>query len=186
MQNADRGAFQFAAKGAKARPFSGWSPALFAPPPFHMTFVSTIGVVQRSNSTGDEFFLFFFFLIFLVFSSFFFFAVLLYFPPLLLVLVVLTLPTNYHDNWSADCQPHSRHILIHRCPVSSFWADLFHLFRALFFFFLVLLHHLFLIICIAVCIFRCSSASIGFIGFIIESVDWLICKLHLPFFRLIF
>ena len=72
MQNADRGAFQFAAKGAKARPFSGWSPALFAPPPFHMTFVSTIGVVQRSNSTGDEFFLFFFFLIFLVFSSFFF------------------------------------------------------------------------------------------------------------------
>ena len=144
--------------------------------------VSCSAATRREMNSSSFFFFFNFFGILL----FFFFAVLLYFPPLLLVLVVLTLPTNYHDNWSADCQPHSRHILIHRCPVSSFWADLFHLFRALFFFFLVLLHHLFLIICIAVCIFRCSSASIGFIGFIIESVDWLICKLHLPFFRLIF
>jgi len=59
MQNAGQNAFQFAAKAGKPRHFGVPSPAPCAPPPFHMTFVSAIGVVQRSSSTGDEFFFFF-------------------------------------------------------------------------------------------------------------------------------
>ena len=124
--NAGRGAFQFAAKaGLRPRPFQRLKPRPFRPAPI-LYDICQCDWCRAAQQLGGRWILpllffphFFFFprviVFFLLFSGFF--------------LVVLTLPTNYHDNWPTDCQPHSRHILIHCCLFSSSRADLFHVFH---------------------------------------------------------